>query len=107
MRRQLPSCREAAALACQVMTEQFGNPSSVHKMGIEASGIVETARRHVAAILNAEPSEITFTSCGTEATNTAIFGACRRRGQGKHIITTAIEHCGNPQHRAQAGTGRL
>lgn len=83
---------EAAALACQVMTEQFGNPSSVHKMGIEASGIVETARRHVAAILNAEPSEITFTSCGTEATNTAIFGACRRRGQGKHIITTAIEH---------------
>ena len=44
---------EAAALACQVMTEQFGNPSSVHKMGIEASGIVESARRHVAAILNA------------------------------------------------------
>lgn len=83
---------EAAQLACKVMTEQFGNPSSVHKMGIEASGILETARRQVAAILNAEPSEITFTSCGTEATNMAITGACRRRGKGKHIITTAIEH---------------
>lgn len=83
---------EAATIACQVMTEQFGNPSSVHKMGIEASGILEQARKHVAAILHAEPSEILFTSCGTEATNTAIFGACRRKGRGKHIITTAIEH---------------
>lgn len=83
---------EAAEIACKVMTEQFGNPSSVHKMGIEASGILEHARKQVAAILNADPSEITFTSCGTEATNTAIFGACRRKGRGKHIITTAIEH---------------
>lgn len=83
---------EAAAVACKVMTEQFGNPSSVHKMGIEASGILEASRRQVAALMNADPSEITFTSCGTEATNTAIFGTCRRRGRGKHIITTAIEH---------------
>lgn len=83
---------EAAALVSQVMTEQFGNPSSVHKMGIAASGILETARKQTAALLHAEPSEITFTSCGTEATNTALFGVCRRRGQGKHIITTAIEH---------------
>ncbi|HBI64326.1 MAG TPA: cysteine desulfurase [Clostridiales bacterium] len=83
---------EAAALACRVMTEQFGNPSSVHKMGIEASGILETARRRTAALLGCTPAEITFTSCGTEATNTAIAGACRRRGRGRHIITTAIEH---------------
>lgn len=83
---------EAAAIACKVMTEQFGNPSSVHKMGIQASGILETARKQVAAIMNAEPSEITFTSCGTEATSMAIYGACRRKGRGKHIITTAIEH---------------
>lgn len=83
---------EAADIAYRAMTEQFGNPSSVHKMGIEASGMMETARRQVAALLNAEPSEITFTSCGTEATNTAIYGACRRKGRGKHIITTAIEH---------------
>ena len=83
---------EAAAIACKVMTEQFGNPSSVHKMGIQASGIVETARRQVAALMNAQPSEITFTSCGTEATSTAIYGVCRRKGRGKHIITTTIEH---------------
>ena len=83
---------EAARIACRVMTEQFGNPSSVHKMGIEASGILETARREVAALMNAEPSEITFTSCGTEATNLALSGACRRKGRGRHIITTAIEH---------------
>ena len=83
---------EAAALACKVMTEQFGNPSSVHKMGIQASGIVETARKQVAALMNAQPTEITFTSCGTEATSTAIYGACRRKGRGRHIITTAIEH---------------
>lgn len=83
---------EAAEIACKVMTEQFGNPSSVHKMGIEASGILEHARKQVAEILNAAPSEVFFTSCGTEATNTAIFGTCRRKGRGKHIITTAIEH---------------
>lgn len=83
---------EAAAIAYKVMTEQFGNPSSVHKMGIEASGVVETARKHTAAILHAEPSEIIFTSCGTEASNTAIYGTCRRKGRGNHIITTAIEH---------------
>ncbi|MDO4174426.1 MAG: cysteine desulfurase family protein [Eubacteriales bacterium] len=83
---------EAAQTACRVMTEDFGNPSSVHRMGIAASGIVEQARKQVAAMLHAEPSEITFTSCGTEATAMAISGACRRKGRGKHIITTAIEH---------------
>lgn len=83
---------EAAALACRVMTEQYGNPSSVHKMGIEAAGILETARRQTASLLHAEPTEITFTSCGTEATNTALFGVCRRHKRGGHIITTAIEH---------------
>lgn len=83
---------EAAEAACRVMTQQFGNPSSVHKMGIEASGILEDARRSVASLMGADPSEITFTSCGTEAINTAIFGAAHRRGRGKHVVTTAIEH---------------
>ena len=83
---------EAAEAACRVMTQQFGNPSSVHKMGMEASGILEDSRRQVAFALHADPGEITFTSCGTEAINTAIFGAARRRGRGKHIVTTAIEH---------------
>ena len=83
---------EAAEAACRVMTQQFGNPSSVHKMGIEASAILEDARRSVASLVGADPSEITFTSCGTEAINTAIFGAAHRRGRGKHVVTTAIEH---------------
>lgn len=83
---------EAAEAAVRVMTQQFGNPSSVHKMGIEASDILERARSQAAAIMNAELSELTFTSCGTEAINTAIFGAAHRRGRGKHIVTTAIEH---------------
>ena len=83
---------EAAEAACRVMTQQFGNPSSVHKMGIEASGILEDARLSVASLMGADPSEITFTSCGTEAINTAVFGAAHRRGRGKHIVTTAIEH---------------
>ena len=83
---------EAAEAACRVMTQQFGNPSSVHKMGIEASGILEDARRSVASLMGADPSEITFTSCGTEAINTAVFGAAHRRGRGKHIVTTAIKH---------------
>ena len=61
-------------------------------MGIEASGILEDARRSVASLMGADPSEITFTSCGTEAINTAIFGAAHRRGRGKHVVTTAIEH---------------
>ncbi len=83
---------EAADAACRVMTQQFGNPSSVHRMGIQAAGILENARAQVASLMNAAPSEITFTSCGTEAINMAIFGAAHRRGRGKHIITTAIEH---------------
>ena len=83
---------EAAEAACRVMTQQFGNPSSVHKMGIEASGILEDARRSVASLVGADSSEITFTSCGTEAINTAVFGAAHRRGRGKHVVTTAIEH---------------
>ena len=83
---------EAAHAACRVMTQQFGNPSSVHRMGIEAAGLLEDARAQAASLMNAAPMEITFTSCGTEASNTAIWGAAHRRGRGKHIITTAIEH---------------
>lgn len=83
---------EAAQAASRVMTQQFGNPSSVHRMGIEAAGLLEDARAQAASLMNAVPTEITFTSCGTEASNTAIWGAAHRRGRGKHIITTAIEH---------------
>ena len=74
--------------------EIYGNPMSVHSFGREARKGVEEARRQVAAALNAEPSEIYFTGCGTESDNWAIKSAARVMAcQGKrHLITTAFEH---------------
>ena len=72
---------------------QFGNPSSVHWAGREVSGAVEKARERVAAMINASPAEIVFTSCGSEGDNLAIKGSAEiLREKGNHIITTAIEH---------------
>jgi cysteine desulfurase len=75
-------------------TEIFGNPSSVHQFGREAKVAIEEAREKIANFINAKPSEIVFTSGGTEADNFAIFGiamANLKRGKN-HIITTQIEH---------------
>lgn len=75
------------------LTGHFGNPSSVHWAGRAVSGALETARERVAKLLNAAPAEIVFTSCGSEADNFALKGtASALRGQGRHIITTAVEH---------------
>lgn len=86
-----PVLREAAERAIAVMTAEFGNPSSQHRMGIDAAHILKESRESAAAALHAAPGEVFFTSCGTESTNTALFGAARRRRKG-HIVTTAIEH---------------
>ncbi len=73
--------------------EQFGNPSSIHSFGQETLTGIETARKSVADLLHADPSEIVFNSGGTEADNTAIKGVCYAlKEKGIHIITTAIEH---------------
>ena len=73
--------------------EIYGNPMSVHSFGREARKGVEEARRQVGAALNAEPSEIYFTGCGTESDNWAIRGAAYANlRKGKHLITTQIEH---------------
>lgn len=72
-------------------TEKFGNPSSIYSYGRETRMAVENARKSVAAILNARPAEIFFTSGGTESSNTAITAAVRDLGC-KRIITSAIEH---------------
>jgi cysteine desulfurase len=73
--------------------EKFGNPSSIHSYGQETKEAVETARSHVASLIGAAPSEIVFTSGGTEADNTAIKSiGFSLREKGNHIITTAIEH---------------
>jgi cysteine desulfurase len=93
---------EAAQKAMYAMTEAFGNPSSQHRMGLEASGILKESRQAVAKAIGAEPSEVVFTSCGSESINTALFGACRKnRGRGKHIISTAIEHAATRKSLAQ------
>ena len=75
------------------LTEHFGNPSSIYKIGREAKSAIETAREKVANALGAEPKEIFFTGCGTEADNWAIKGiAVSKAKKGKHIITSKIEH---------------
>jgi cysteine desulfurase len=74
-----------------LMKETFGNPSSTHSYGREARAAIEKARRKVAGFIKASPSEILFTSGGTEADNMAIMCSVRDLGV-KHIITSAIEH---------------
>ncbi len=73
------------------LTERFGNPSSIYSYGRETRMAVESSRKIVAGILNAHPSEIFFTSGGTESNNTAIQASVRDLGC-KHIITSVIEH---------------
>ncbi|MGG7662547.1 cysteine desulfurase family protein [Dyadobacter sp. BHUBP1] len=74
-----------------LMTEQFGNPSSIHSYGRAVRSSIERARKNIAAILNAAPAEIFFTSGGTEADNTAIRSSIETFGL-KHAITSRIEH---------------
>ncbi len=74
-------------------TEKFGNASSLHSFGQEATSALEQSRQQVAASIGAKPEEIIFTSGGTESDNLAIKGiAYRNSGKGKHIITSTIEH---------------
>jgi cysteine desulfurase len=88
-----PVDREVAELMLEYMTDKYGNPSSVHSFGRETRKAVEEALEKVAALINAEPREIFFTSGGTEGDNLALKGvAYANRKKGNHIITTAIEH---------------
>lgn len=71
----------------------YGNPSSLHKIGMEAEQLMERARQQIAEYFQVKPNEILFTSGGTEGNNLAIKGtAFQFRSRGKHLITTAIEH---------------
>lgn len=86
-------CSEAAQKALQMMTETYGNPSSLHTMGFLAQKEVDQARETIAKALSAEKEEIVFTSGGTESNNTALFGAAKALSRrGKRIVTTAVEH---------------
>ena len=71
----------------------FGNPSSIHHKGRAARAALDDMRYRVAQIFKAKPSEVIFTSGGTESNNLAIFGAARSRSpQRKHLITSQVEH---------------
>ena len=86
-------CPEAVEAIGQMLTDCWGNPSSVHRLGVEAHRRLDLARRQVAEAMGAEPERVFFTSGGTEADNWAVFSSAKRLGrQGKHIITTAVEH---------------
>jgi cysteine desulfurase len=74
------------------LSDDFGNPSSAHALGVRAREAVETARAEVAALIGATPDEIIFTSGGTEASNMAISGAVRIDVSRRDIVTTTIEH---------------
>jgi len=77
----------------QIVDNVFGNPSSDHRFGQAAAEALDQARQQTAALLNAEPQDIVFTSGGTESVNHAIKGvAFSQREKGRHIITTNIEH---------------
>jgi len=75
------------------MTERFGNPSSLHGVGDEATAALEDARARVARFVGARPDEIVFTSGATEANNLALVGYCRRnRRKGDHVLVSEAEH---------------
>jgi len=79
------------------LTEQWGNPSSAYTFGKRAGHAVAEAREKVAALINANPREIIFTSCGTESNNAAINSALTSQPGKRHVITTVVEHSANIQ----------
>lgn len=80
------------------LKEQYGNPSSAYSFGKRVARAVEHAREQVAALLGCEPSEILFTSCGTESDNTALQSALLVDQDRKHIITSKVEHSAIIKH---------
>src|SRR6476469_5942042 len=71
--------------------EVYGNPSSVHHVGRKARALLDDARARVASVLRCKPSEVVFTSGGTESTNQAVFGAARlNKIKCKHIVTSSV-----------------
>ncbi len=87
-----PPRTEAIALMQSVLTQQWGNPSSLHQWGQQAATVVERARTQVAGLLNAEPEAIVFTAGGTESDNLAILGIARQYAAPQHIIVSSVEH---------------
>ena len=88
-----PLKKEVLDAMLPYLTEHYGNPSSIYKIGQESKAAIEKAREQVARALGAKDREIFFTGCGTEADNWAIKGVALAKSKlGKHIITSKIEH---------------
>src|SRR5215213_1196509 len=90
-----PVDERVVAAMLPYFTEQYGNPSSIHRAGRAALEALDDAREIVAGVLGASRKEIIFTGGGTEANNLAVKGvalAQHQAGKGSHIITSAIEH---------------
>ncbi|MFD0682644.1 MULTISPECIES: cysteine desulfurase family protein [unclassified Paenibacillus] len=88
-----PPYEEVVDTMAEVMKKHFGNPSSLHKLGVEGEQLVSQSRAVIAKCMQCRPDEIIFTSGGTESNNLAIQGTVHRfRHRGNHIITTAVEH---------------
>jgi cysteine desulfurase len=84
---------EVLSAMLPVLTEDYGNPSSIHWYGQQAKALLDSARQHVARLIHADTSEIVFVSGGTEADNFAIRGIAEsQQSKGRHIITSKIEH---------------
>jgi len=85
---------EVVEVMVPFLSEFWGNPSSAYGFGSQVHKHVEGAREQVAGLINADPKEVTFTSCGTESNNAAIHSALVTSGK-RHVITTAVEHSAN------------
>ena len=83
---------EVLAAMLPWLESEFGNPSSLYSLGRRSAAALTKAREQVASLVGAQPSEIIFNSCGTEATNTAILSALAIDPDKRHIITSAVEH---------------
>ncbi|WP_320006985.1 cysteine desulfurase NifS [Maridesulfovibrio sp.] len=84
-----PEVREAIL---PLLGDEYGNPSSMHRLGGQSGMLMEQARQKIASGLNCDPEEIIFTSCGTEGDNTAIHSALEAQPEKRHLITTRVEH---------------
>jgi len=86
-------CPEAVEAVANAMTETYGNPSSLHKVGDQAAALLDRSRQILAEQFHCMPREVFFTGSGTEANNLAVFGTVRAlRRRGNRIVTTCLEH---------------
>ena len=84
---------EVGELVYKVMCKDYGNPSSMHRKGVDAEHYIKEAKEIISKILKVNAKEIFFTSGGTESDNLALIGAARaNRRAGNHLITSSIEH---------------